>query len=560
MRSLTLLPRAIARRAAAVLVAVVVVGVAYETVRTAGPKFYRDDPLLRVPETADASKAQPWDIDLFYDLTYQLFVTPRKVPTRPRALNVNTVDEVPDSSWFTNRIGARTLTAEEVVKGPVQGPAPVPTTWTITREKSAGAAAGFTAKDANGETWFVSFDSPENPEGATGAVVIATKLFWALGYNQVEYFLTELRPEKVQVSPQATRKRPNGKRTPMTQDDVRETLERANRSADGSFRTAAGRLLPGKVLGGFKYSGTRPDDPNDLVPHEHRRELRALRVFGAWTNLTDMKAGNTLDTIITEGGRGVVRHYLQDVGSTFGVGANGPHDWNEGWEFLYDGAATKKRLFTLGFGLSPWQTYDYEDYPAIGRWEGDAFDPETWKPRAPTAAYYEMRDDDAFWAARKVMAFSDELIRAVVKEGRFSDPKAEQYMGDVLIKRRDKIGRAYLPKINPIVDPVLDASGALTFGNAAVDHKFAATPKGYLATWYSFDNATGESRKIGETTAAEPRMQAPAEVGSRAGSYVRVDLSADDAAHPSWAQPVRAYFRREASGWKLVGFERLPEK
>ncbi len=107
------------------------------------------------------------------------------------------------------------------------------------------------------------------------------------------------------------------------------------------------------MLGGFKYQGTRPDDPNDLVPHEHRRELRALRVFGAWTNLTDMKAGNTLDTIVTEGGRGVVRHYLQDVGSTFGVGANGPHDWNEGWEHVYDGGATTRRLFTFGFGRQP---------------------------------------------------------------------------------------------------------------------------------------------------------------------------------------------------------------
>ena len=67
------------------------------------------------------------------------------------------------------------------------------------------------------------------------------------------------------------------------------------------------------------------------------------------------------------------------------------------------------------------------------------------------------------------MAFSDELIRAIVKTGQFSDPKAEQYLGDVLIKRRDKIGQAYLPKINPVVDPRLDASGTLTFANAAVD-------------------------------------------------------------------------------------------
>ena len=89
------------------------------------------------------------------------------------------------------------------------------------------------------------------------------------------------------------------------------------------------------------------------MPHEHRRELRALRIFGAWTNLTDMKAGNTLDTLLTENGRGVVRHYLQDVGSTFGIGANGPHDWHEGWEYVLDKDARAERLFTFGFALQP---------------------------------------------------------------------------------------------------------------------------------------------------------------------------------------------------------------
>src|SRR5215203_3279141 len=37
-------------------------------VHTAAPKFFVDDPLSREPETGDASKAEPWDIDLYYDL------------------------------------------------------------------------------------------------------------------------------------------------------------------------------------------------------------------------------------------------------------------------------------------------------------------------------------------------------------------------------------------------------------------------------------------------------------------------------------------------------------
>jgi len=526
--------------------------------QSAGPKFLADDPLAREPETQDASGAQPWDIDLFYDLAYNLFVTPRRVPPQVRAQNVNTVDEVPDSSWFTNRIGARRLTIEEAVRGPIVGPAPDPTRWTLTREKSSGAAPGFTAKDANGETFFVSFDAPGNPDGQTGAVVVATKIFWALGYNQVEYFLTTLRPDQVEIASSATTIRPSGKRSQLTMQDVEQILERAHRRPDGSYRTAAGRLLPGKVLGGFYYKGTRPDDPNDLVPHENRRELRALRVFGAWANLTDMKAGNTLDTIIRENNRGIIRHYLQDVGSTFGVGANGPHDWNEGWEYMYDGPPAKRRLITFGFDFSPWQTAQYPDYPAVGRFEGDAFEPETWKPRAPTVAYYALRDDDAFWAARRVMAFSDELIRAVVKTGQFSDPRAEQYLGDVLIKRRDKIGRAFLTKINPIVDPTLDGAGVLAFGNAAVQYGFAAAPASYTAAWSVFDNKAGTSSRVAETTSREPRLQAPAGLPAAPGSFVKVALSAQSPEHPSWAQPIDVYFKRGATGWTLVGLERLP--
>ena len=125
-----------------------------------------------------------------------------------------------------------------------------------------------------------------------------------------------------------------------------------------------------------------------------------------------------------------------------------------------EGAATRRRLFSFGFALSPWQTVRYVEYPSIGKFEGDRFDPRTWRPQTPTTAYLEMRDDDAFWAARRVAAFTDELIRAAVHTGQFSDPAAEKYLADVLIKRRDKIAATYLTAVNPIVDPRLDASTA----------------------------------------------------------------------------------------------------
>ncbi len=190
--------------------------------------------------------------------------------------------------------------------------------------------------DAKGHTWFLEFDPPKFPEGATAAVAIATKIFWALGYNQVESFLTTFDTKNTTIDPNATVRRPNGKRTPFTQDDMNAILERVKRNKDGSYRVIAGRLLPGKLLGPYQYKGTRPDDPNDLVPHEHRRELRALRVFGAWTNLTDLKAANSLDTLVTENGKTIVKHYLQDVGSTFGM-CNGFHEWDLELRVLHRG-------------------------------------------------------------------------------------------------------------------------------------------------------------------------------------------------------------------------------
>ena len=50
----------------------------------------------------------------------------------------------------------------------------------------------------------------------------------------------------------------------------------------------------------------------------------------------------------------------------------------------------------------------------------------------PTAAILRARDDDTFWAARRVMAFSDEMIRALVKTGQDSDPQAEALLAKVL--------------------------------------------------------------------------------------------------------------------------------
>src|SRR6185295_14662592 len=149
-------------------------GVLAHPASTAGPRFFPDDPISREPESQDASKAQPYSIEQLYEMVDNLFVTPSYKPSGTRAQNLNTIDEVPDSNWFTNRVGARALTADELVRGPVVGAPPDPSRWVLSREKTSGAHPGFTAKDAKGETWFLEFDPPYFAEGATGSVVVAS--------------------------------------------------------------------------------------------------------------------------------------------------------------------------------------------------------------------------------------------------------------------------------------------------------------------------------------------------------------------------------------------------
>ena len=152
-----------ARRATLVALSVGAIGYFATGASMQSPRFYPDDPLAREPESQDASKAAPYDQSQIYELGYNLFVTSGYQPSGLRAKNINTIDEVPDSSWFTNRVGSRPVTTEELVRAGITGAPPDPSKWTLIREKTAGAHPGFTAMDGKGETWFLEFDPPWAP-------------------------------------------------------------------------------------------------------------------------------------------------------------------------------------------------------------------------------------------------------------------------------------------------------------------------------------------------------------------------------------------------------------
>ena len=168
----------------------------------------------------------------------------------------------------------------------------------------------------------------------------------------------------------------------MRDDDVARLLRGAARSADGSYRVLASLALPGRPVGGFRFYGTRSDDPNDIVPHEHRRELRGLAVFAAWINHVDARGANTLDTVVTAGDRTFVRHHLLDFGSTFGSASLRERPYREGHAYAFNGGGRLVRdIATLGFVAPPFRGVPVFEHPALGRLPAleYAWDPCAWK-------------------------------------------------------------------------------------------------------------------------------------------------------------------------------------
>ena len=57
-------------------------------------------------------------------MAFRPFAKVWKFNLADEAVNVNAVDEVPNSAWFTNRIGRRNMSLKEVYRGPCRGPWP----------------------------------------------------------------------------------------------------------------------------------------------------------------------------------------------------------------------------------------------------------------------------------------------------------------------------------------------------------------------------------------------------------------------------------------------------
>jgi hypothetical protein len=308
-----------------------------------------------------------------------------------------------------------------------------------------------------------------------------------------------------------------GKERSMTVNDLDQILSRVPRTADGKYRAVASKFLVGKPVGPFEYYGTRADDPNDVFPHEHRRELRGLAVFAAWLNHDDSRSINTLDMLVKENDRQYVKHYLIDFGSTLGSASTNAQKPRAGHEFYWEFKPAIARIATLGLWDRPWIRAEYPNLPSVGAFESTVFDPKSWKPEYPNPAFMNLQPEDGYWAARIVMSFTDDDIRKIVRTGWLSDPRSEQYVVETLIQRRDKIGRYWLSRVLPLDNFRIDAT-VLRFQDLFVEYGFGKSLETVPVIWHRFDNDTQQKTTLLAAGQYGSEIPLPVEVLVNTGS------------------------------------------
>jgi hypothetical protein len=388
--------------------------------------------------------------------------------------NVNAWDEVPDSSWYTNRHHRHPMSVDELVRGPNQITAPDLTDAVITKAKIEGVTPGLQLKDRKGDAYIIKFDNANYPELQSAAEVISTKILYAAGYNVPENYLAYLDPNHLTIGDKVEITELGNQKRAFTRQDLDEMLRRVARMRDGRYRVLASKFIPGKPKGPPPHIGLRRDDPNDLIPHEHRRELRGLRVIASWINHWDLKEENSLDTYVEENGRKFLRHYLIDFGSTLGAGRD-PHEYFRGREYAFDAGTMVKEIFSLGFYVAPSEKQGQIVSPEVGTFTAEDFDPAQWRPAYPVMAFLNMTDEDAFWATRIILSFTEPELRKIIETAHYSNPKNAEYVLKTLLVRRQIIARHWLPKVNPIADlsiiPTSEGGATLRFRDLLAECK-----------------------------------------------------------------------------------------
>ncbi len=379
------------------------------------------------------------------------------------AINVNAVDEVADSSWFTNRLTRRLMTPKELAQGACDDlNDDLPTPWTVIGGKPDGSNPGFIIKDGTGRKYLMKTDGHNQSERPTGSDVVGASIYHAAGYFAPCNRVVEVTLDKLVLSPKAKIKLTNGTKERMTQEHVKKVLEKATHLGPGRYRASVSQFIDGIPISPWIYEGTWDEDPNDVVPHEHRREVRGMYVLAAWLDHIDSRQENTMAAWMKTGkDAGYVRHYMIDFGDTLGI----LFVWDDlSKRFGHSGYFDLHHMFLdfISAGLidRPWfHAKIGKAGKELGYFDSRRFVADEWIPGYPNPAFLERTEADMAWMARIIARITDKHIVEVSKRARFTKPIIEEELIRILGERREKILERFLTRLSPLTWPEIRNQG-----------------------------------------------------------------------------------------------------
>jgi hypothetical protein len=319
---------------------------------------------------------------------------------------------------------------------------------------------------------------------------------------------------------------------------------------DGRIRGMASRWIEGKSLGGTPAHGVRADDPNDRIPHEMRRDLRGMYSLYAWMDVVDVWPGNTLDvwaTDPTDPQRHYVKHYSLDFGLSMGAMGMKYFDLRRGYEYRLEWPHAFAALFSFGVWRPAWEDRPMVNIRGVGSlFSAQGYDPGSWRPGLPYLPFETMDRFDAFWGAKLVGRFSRAQIRAAVEAGRFSDPRAVDYLTDTLVARQRMTVAYWYQRVNPL-DNFRIGDGTVCFDDLALRQGIATDPR---ATRYVITPRDPDGHIVGVTisigAAQGGRTCAPLSTLSYAAeAYTILQVTT---LRPGFQQMLHVHIARNAAG------------
>ena len=131
---------------------------------------------------------------------------------------MNRLGEVPNSTWFTNRIGLFPLPPSALELGPNERRGPShEAPWKVVGAKNQGVTPGFTIEDATGQRYLIKFGPVTAPVAPTAAAVVSQRLFWAAGYWVPQDEVVHFRPEDLVLAEGVEVRDESGEKRPMAQ-------------------------------------------------------------------------------------------------------------------------------------------------------------------------------------------------------------------------------------------------------------------------------------------------------------------------------------------------------